>query len=316
MIREDKILKAPDWSKNNINRWADYIELLCLYGTDHLVSKDDVLNVYFDGNSEELQRGETEHSAKYDKLVSTIGNYYEIIKYRNKTHEQYYPFNMEDNQCISLKSNLNGNHMQYIFLLLCSSICFMDSSSMQKLTHSFERYCQPIMEILVPKDAKTQLFGTSRENGQFSGTLRKRIEQLANYLGAQTTKALDKEEKYDRAKAGDAGLDIVSYLKLDDASHGPLALGQCTCSYDDWKDKQTSIDYDTWRARIAPLPPYCRYMYVPFFCRNASGKFENPTDIHSCLIDRQRILNILALHTELFNKTKQLDIKNLLQEIW
>lgn len=45
MIKTDKQLKVPKWSKNEINRWADYIELRCLYMDDHLVSKDDVLDM-------------------------------------------------------------------------------------------------------------------------------------------------------------------------------------------------------------------------------------------------------------------------------
>lgn len=35
MIKTDKQLKIPKWSKNEINRWADYIELRCLYMDDH-----------------------------------------------------------------------------------------------------------------------------------------------------------------------------------------------------------------------------------------------------------------------------------------
>lgn len=195
MIKTDEQLKVPNWSKNSINRWADYIEFRCLYTDDHLLSKDDVLDFFSDEDSEGLQRGETEHSSKYDKLSAVIGNYYEIIKYRKFTHPDYYPFYIEE-------------------------------------------------------------------------------------------------------------------------SHIPLALGQCTCSYDEWINKQESINRDTWRARIGPLAPFWRYMYVPFFCHNASGKFEQSTEIHTCLIDRQRILNLLDSHNELFCETDSLKIKELIQEIW
>lgn len=316
MIVKEKISKVPSWNKNNINRWADYIEFLCLYNDDHLVSKDDVLGMLFDGDMEELQRGEADHSVKYDSLVAVIENYYEIIKYRLTMHKDYYPFEIEDGQCVLLKDSLSDKHMHYIFLLLCSNICFIDQSSLQRITHVFEKYCQPIMKVLVPKDAQTELFGTTRDSNIFKGTLRIRINQLANILGAQTTKSMDRDEKYDRIHAGDAGLDIVSFLKLDNASHIPLALGQCTCSYDEWMSKQSSIDRDTWSTRIEPLAPFWRYMYVPFFCHDACGRLENLTEIHTCLIDRQRILNIFDLHNELFTETAILNIKDLLKEIW
>ena len=183
MIVKDKISRVPKWSKNNINRWADYIELMCLYDNDHFISKDDVLDMFFEDDIEELKRGEFDHSEKYDKLDFVIGNYYEIIEYRNSRHRSYYPFDIEDGQCIILKDCLSKKHMHYIFLLLCSNICFMDQSSLQKITHIFEKYCCPIMKVLMPPDAQTELFGTTRDSGKFNGTLRARIGQLAGILG-------------------------------------------------------------------------------------------------------------------------------------
>lgn len=157
MIVKDKISRVPKWSKSSVNRWADYIELMCLYGDDHLISKDDVLDILVEGGAEEFKRGEADYSDKYDKIVSVIENYYEIIEYRNSKHKSYYPFDVEDGQCIILKERLSKKHMHYIFLLLCSSICFMDQSSLQKITHVFEKYCYPIMKVLMPPDAQTEL---------------------------------------------------------------------------------------------------------------------------------------------------------------
>ena len=58
------------------------------------------------------------------------------------------------------------------------------------------------------------------------------------------------------------------------------------------------------------------YMYVPFYCHNASGKFEQLTDIHTCLIDRQRILCLLDLHHELFEQLESLQLQVLINNIW
>lgn len=192
----------------------------------------------------------------------------------------------------------------------------MDKSSLQKITHIFEKYCQPIMKFLMPVDAQTELFGTTKDTSFFNGTLRSRISQLAKSLGAQTTKSMDRDEKYDRIHAGDAGLDLVSFLKLDNTSHIPLALGQCACSYDKWQEKQSSINRDTWSARIDPLAPFWRYMYVPFFCHDASGRLENSAEIYTCLIDRQRILTIFEIHNELFTEIAPLNIKSVIEEVW
>lgn len=34
-------------------------------------------------------------------------------------------------------------------------------------------------------------------------------------------------------------------------------------------------------------------MFVPFSCHNTKGKFQNATEVRSCLIDRIRILKII-----------------------
>lgn len=47
MIKTDKVMKIPNWSKHEINRWADYIEFRCLYHEEHLISKDDVPKLHY-----------------------------------------------------------------------------------------------------------------------------------------------------------------------------------------------------------------------------------------------------------------------------
>ena len=299
-----------------MNRWADYIEFRCLYVDDHIITKDDVLDLFFDEDILDLQRGQSVHSANYDKLSTNIDNYYEVIKYRNEMFSEYYPFEIEDGQCITIKETLIGEYLHYFFLLICSNISFMDKLSMQKVTYAFEKYCYPFMKCLMPVNAQTELFGTARDEGVFHGNLRTRIMQLAECLGAQTTKIIDQDERYDRIRGGDGGLDIVSFLKLDDSSHIPFAFAQCTCSYDEWIDKQKAVGYDVWSTRIAPLAPFWSCMFVPFFCQNASGRFENATEIHTCVIDRKRILNLLNSNHKLFCETELKELKELLKKIW
>jgi hypothetical protein len=308
MIERGKILNIPTWSKSEANRWADFIELYCLHVDDHVVSVDDVLDLFSDNEIEVSGRGTKEHSSQYDTLVSHIEDYFKLMKYRFDTYSEYYPFELEDNKSIFFQQHITEKTLHYIFLLLCSSISFMDQQSRYKITHIFEEYCCPLMKTMMPPHAKTELFGTAKMNNIFEGKLRKRIEQLASLLGAQTTKTFDQDRKYNDIPGGDGGLDIVSFISLDDAPHKPIAFGQCTCSYDEWRKKQDTISYNYWHKRIAPLVPFLEYMYVPFFCRYASGQFENSSDIHTCLIDRGRILKILEIGG-LFHRNDKIDIE-------
>lgn len=316
MMKTEKVWNVPDWSKRQVNRWTDYVELRCLLLEDHLVTRDDVLDFLLEKGMEELLRGESSHSEKYDKVEADVDTYFEMIEYRDRHYKEFYPFEVEDGQCIFLKHPLTETQMHYIFLLLCSSVSFIDRSFMQKITHTFEAYCCPIMKQLMPVDAETELFGTARESGRFQGNLRSRIKILADCLGAQTTKTMDSDRRYDSVHGGDAGLDLVSFVKLDHASHIPFALGQCTCSYDHWIDKQPSINRGAWRSKMEPLAPFWRFLFVPFSCHNALGRFEQATEIHTCLIDRQRILHILQSHCHLLEEMRHFKLGELLREAW
>jgi len=297
MLLEENINKVQSWSfKNEINRWCDYVELKCLYGVDKLITKDDLLNLL---TTEEDDSGQENHSSNFDKLSTQVDLVFEQIDYRSKVISGFYPF-VYDDGCLSVKEKFDENITQYILLLVCSSIVFMDKSSSTKITKYFEEYCINIFRYLVSQDSEVHIFGTSREEDLFKGNLRSRINILADCFGAETTKVFDNDPQFD-VPGGDEGIDLVAFNKIDGATHIPVALGQCTCSYSKWEIKQEEINQDAWVQKIMPIAPFGKYMFVSFFCRNASGKFENPTTITTCLIDRLRILKIIEKHREVFN---------------
>lgn len=294
MLLVDKINEIPKWSlKKERNKWCDYIELCCLQGLDKLITKDDVISLLLVGEDDS---GRENHSSSYDKLVADIEALFEQINYRSKTITRFYPFDYADG-CLSLKTALDENMLQYIFLLVASSLTFLDKSSSTIIAKDFEEYCINIFRFLVSQDSEVYIFGTSREGGIFTGNLRTRIEKLAECFGAQTTKTFDADSQFDVA-GGDEGIDLVAFNKIDEATHIPIALGQCTCSYSKWEIKQEEINQDAWVQKIMPIAPFGKYMFVSFFCRDATGKFENPTTITTCLIDRLRMLKIIERHSQ------------------
>lgn len=297
MLLEEKIIKVPEWSLNDkLNRWCDYIELRCLYGKDKIVTKDDVLSLFIEGEDDS---GEECHSGNFDKKSAQIDVIFEQIRYRSEAIPKFYPFNYSEG-CLNAKNKFNANNMQYIMLLMSSCIAFMDESSRTSITKYFEEYCLPIFKYLVSSDSEVHIFGTSKNSNFFVGNLRVRVQKLAECFNAQTTKTFDVDPKYDVA-GGDAGIDLVAFNKIDEASHIPIALAQCTCSYTNWEIKQESVNMESFTQKIMPVAPFGQYMFVSFFCRNATGKFENPTTITTCLIDRLRIIKLIDRHQELYD---------------
>ncbi|MMZ51923.1 hypothetical protein D1872_136710 [compost metagenome] len=295
MALPDKIHTLPTWSKKDANKWADYIELSCLKSIDKFFSVDDMLDHYSDERPEELDRGSQDHSAKYDRIASTISIYFDLIKFRSDTLGECYPFELEDNKSISLKEKIEDIHLFYFFLLFSSNTSFFDPSTVYSLTHAFEDISATILHSISSPLAITEVFGTSRPNtnGMYRGSIRERISTLAKNISAVTSKVFDSDPRYNTS-SGDGGLDLVSYIRLDEMPFIPLSFGQCACSYDDWEDKQSSINPDKWLSRLNNLAPYLQFTFVPFYCRRSNGEFDNPTGIHTCLIDRHRIFKIIT----------------------
>ncbi|MBR1391663.1 MAG: hypothetical protein IJ567_09545 [Lachnospiraceae bacterium] len=301
-IQKTKLESKPNWKIGEYNRWADYIELMCL--KDEMITPDDMMDILRDGdNDNEYDRGGDTHLEKANELENQMKDYFTLVKSRSREYGAYYPFLLEAGNCIKRSPEFTEKQKQYIFLLACSSICFMKQTDMQKYTTEFERFSKTVLPMLVPSDAVVELFGTKREESGYTGTLRARIEMLAKKLGANTTKSFDHNSKYDKIKAGDDGLDIVAFLPVDQAQAIPFAFAQCTCSYDKWKEKQDTVSMDYWNTKIEPLISYPIFMFVPFSCHNNAGKFYDVTNLRSFLIDRDRIIKLIDKNCdEVFQK--------------
>lgn len=290
IIEQQKLEKKHDWSSSEINRWADYIELLCI--KEDTITESDIVEECLEGDFEnELARGEREHSLKMDSLYNKISDYFKILESREYVCGEYYPFEVRNGDCLCYRGICDEKKKQYIFLLLCSSISLM--ASYHKYTDSFEKLCRLLMKELSPKGTTVELFGTSRESELFTGTLRDRIKKLAKCLGTETTKRFDQNAKFDSIFGGDGGIDIVAFTSIDEAGFVPFSFSQCTCSYDKWKEKQTSIGVEQWGAYIELGVHYPQYMFVPFSCHNSQGKFCDETSIKTFLIDRLRIIKLI-----------------------
>ena len=280
-------------SLNVINKWADYLEYMCLGYIDHYVTISDFIDTYTDHRPEEISRGGKEHSQKSDELALRASDCFKMLAVRKGVMGVHYPF-IISNESIEMKENLSIENEIYLFLLCASNINYFTRAESYKLTHAFEEFCLPLMRSFFSPLASTEIFGTSRETGTgvYTGNLRTRLHTLATNLSTSTTLSFRRDTRFD-VPAGDGGIDLVSYIQLDGHPFIPVALGQCACSYDEWSSKQYSVDYDRWKIRYENIAKFLEIMFVPFFYRLTNGEFEQLTEIRTCLIDRQRIFEII-----------------------
>ena len=320
IIDKSNLDEKPKWSKKENNRWADLIELMCLY--NEVVNPSDIEDLFLDNDyNNSLSRGGADHHEKSDKLQEQIKDYFYQIRYRKKVFGEYYPFIVEDDNSILCPETMTDEQNLYIFLLVCSSISFMPDGISQNYTSEFERFCLPIMSRLAPPESTVELFGTSRSGGRFHGNLKERIRELATMLHINTTRTFEEDMSYDRSAGGDNGIDIVYCLEIDDAQALPFSFAQCTCSYDKWLDKQSSVTKDKWDKIMEPIISYPSYMFVPFSCHNASGLIEYTSRLRTILIDRVRMVRLIIMNTnesfrkELRNSYDKIDIGRIYGEL-
>jgi hypothetical protein len=136
--------------------------------------------------------------------------------------------------------SIDDNKMIYVFFLFSSNTgYFVDKAIPPFFTASFEQISLKFMKAIYP-NFRNEIFGTANKPGDFfyGGTLLEKLEKLARCLNT-TVKQLAIVNPHNVATGGDKGLDIVSFYNLDmelqKASFIPFCMGQCSCSYDDWK---------------------------------------------------------------------------------
>ena len=301
-----KLEPFPIFSPKSIdkNRWADFLELLCLINSDKEVSLNDIITMYTQEELSGISNGDENHSEKVDVIRA---NFIEIFRYifsRMDYLDEFYPFFKVDEDTIKI-TKIDEKKLLYIFLLFSSNGKYITDTSIPPFLYmTFERISIDIMKIVYP-NFKNEIFGTSTKKGEFfhGGLLINKLESLGKCLNTSLMEKAKNNPRYQHP-SGDAGMDSVSYYRLDKEMCAtfmlPVCIGQCTCSYYDWEDKQNSIDIDSLNKKYEDIVSYHEYIFVSFPLRGINGKWGSDVAdrIKTIIIDRIRILNILHLNNK------------------
>jgi hypothetical protein len=282
------------------NRLADFIELKCIENQDKEISLNDAMQIYYQeipfDTDDDISDSEM-NSLKYIEFTEI----FEHIRYRSLLLGEFYPFENVGKNTIKL-SLLSSQNILYIYLLFSSNTGCFDKSISYKLTNSFERFSQIIMRFIYP-NFNNELFGTGTVRGDFfyGGTRRERLIRLSKCLNTDITEN-EKKNPHNDESSGDRGMDLVSFFRPDFDICGvpfiPVCLGQCSCSYDDWDNKQYSI-LNVRVGKIFENVAMCHeIIFVPFSLRSIDGKWEEDiiSEIDTIVIDRFRLFSIIKLN--------------------
>jgi len=300
----EKLQKSPNCSREDLYRYADYLELKCLANKDSIYSTSDFVDDIRpraedlgEGDFEEIEdekKNNISKAEKNDKWETLAKEVFNIISLRTQTFKDFYPYEMTANSlAINLKPEIDLKNQVYFFLLFSSNLQFTGDFT-NTFTSSFEFISREVLKSFLPKNAIVKLFASSNTEIKKDWVVNEskfwdKLKYLEDFL---KSKIIIEESEINRYNKGDGGLDLVGKIPIDDQSHFPVIFGQCACSPDDWIKKQSEIKFDIWRQKINlhTIPQY--YIFIPQNYRDSQGNWFRQSNIHdTILIDRQRILN-------------------------
>ncbi len=114
IIDRERLVSKPKWKESEYNRWADYVELLCL--KEEIITPDDLMDIWCDEDTDnEYDRGGDAHLENSNDLETQIKDYFTLLHTRKKECGDYYPFELQNGNCLMLLHELSDKHKQYIF---------------------------------------------------------------------------------------------------------------------------------------------------------------------------------------------------------
>jgi hypothetical protein len=296
-----KLEPFPTFSKTlEKNKWADFLELLCLESSDKEISLNDIITMYTQEELSGISNGDERHSETIDALRADFVEIFRYIFSRMDFLDEFYPFIKVDEDTIQM-AEIDEQKLLYLFLLFSSNTAYITDTTVPPfLRLSFERISKDIMRIIYP-NFRNELFGTSTKKGEFfhGGSVFNKLEKLGKHLNTTLKGKIKNNPRY-QYPSGDRGIDVISFYKIDkdicSAFMLPICIGQCASSYTDWIEKQGSIKHESLNNIFEDIATYHEYLFVSFPLRAINGNWasEEADRIQTIIIDRIRFLNILA----------------------
>ena len=289
MTFEDKIEKSiqnfeyidkPDYTKSEINNYADFVELTVLFVIENGVTFGDIQDKFF---------GETENenTEKRDAEEAFLNNIFEIIKERVYLYNSDYPFVYQPNtRHLQLKTKLSFKNKLYLSLLISSNLNIFNKFTTD-LTTDFEKVSFVVLKEFLPQKAEIRDFG---KNSQYKGTAVEKIKQLARDLNLEIK---DYELScVNERNSQERGLDVVGWLPFSDkCGNQIILLCQCACGKNYESKQHNTRRFKNYIDFYKTNPQHT--MFIPYSLINISKKKFYHSDLIEddyLVFERKRII--------------------------
>lgn len=330
----------PSQSRNEIPRWCDYVEMLCLVTRGGFISRgeiidaafkegkefaasqeeilDDILEISdFDDSDDDESIPEDLDSQRAaigskagrisDNINRIVNDWIDHLQSRSVMFDISYPFVVDAESgtiAIRERKSLTIYHKLYIYFLLAANLKIFPKDLATKIAADFEFICFDAQKLMFPLSLNEFTSETHLfgKNPDNSGLFQGNLADKYSQLAGMINAFKVDVTSLRAVDSGDRGIDIVSFLGFkDDKAFGiPVILSQCACSYSDWKKKQFDHDPKRYRQLLLFDVEYLRFMFIPFFYRANSGQWYDTTEVSTIVFDRLRLMKIL------FNQRREL----------
>jgi hypothetical protein len=272
-------IDKPDYTKSEINYYADFIELFALFEKEDGITFGDVQDRFFGVK-------EYNNSEAKDDDESFLNIVFEVIKERIYLYANEYPFEYQNNETLALKQNLSVKNKLYLSLLISSKLDIFNPFQ-SDLTTDFEKISYAVLKEFLPVKAVVKEFG---KNTQYQGNAISKIKQLANDLDLQV-------EEYElnqisERNTQERGLDIICWLPFaDKCGNKVIFLCQCACGKEYESKQHDTRRFENYLRFYKTKPQHT--LFIPYSLINVhERKFYHSDYIEQdyLVFERKRIL--------------------------
>jgi len=272
-------IDKPDYTKSEINYYADFIELFAIFVKQDGITFGDVQERFFGVK-------EYDNSEKRDEDESFLNHVFETIKERIFLYTDEYPFIFQGNENLMLKQNLSFKNKLYISLLISSKLDIFNSFK-SDLTTDFEKVSYAVLKEFLPEKAILKNFG---KNTLYKGNTITKIKQLANDLDL----FVDDYElnQVSERNTQERGLDIIGWLPFADKCGNKIVfLCQCACGKEYESKQHDTRRFENYLQFYKTKPQHT--IFIPYSLINVREKKFYHSDLIEkdyLVFERKRIL--------------------------
>ena len=274
-------LDKPDYTENKKNLYADFIELISLFSNTDGTSFGDVLDRFFGTK-------DYSNAKQRDKDEGWLIEIFAILEERTKLFSQDYPFTLDENEVLMIKTDLSWKNKMYLGMLISSKLNIFKGFS-SDLTSEFETISYYVLKNFLSTKSIVKEFG---KNSVYKGNAKEKIRKLALDLGLKIEE--DELEGISERNNQERGLDIIGWIPFGDQCMNQLIyLAQCACGKDTESKYHDTRRFENYLKFYKTKPQHI--MFIPYSLINPSkNKFYRSDLIEKdfLIFERKRILGL------------------------